>query len=157
MLQIVSTYVRVFAKLDSNSVESVLHAHLGPIFVAHLYSFVTPFRKLSHSFLTPAQIEFPIDNLKCLGVYAGNLPGQRQASCSVASVFRGIAFGGCREQVSVFCTCKMPLGIIPFMGKLAFALHRPAFSMVGNSVVPLDSDAEPTGVDRLTGVSDEPH
>ncbi len=77
MLQIVSTYVRVFAKLDSNSVESVLHPHLGPIFVAHLYSFVTLFRKLSHAFITPAQIEFPIDNLKCLGVYAGNLAGQR--------------------------------------------------------------------------------
>jgi hypothetical protein len=39
---------------------SIIFANLRPILVAHLYSSIRLFRKLSHAFLAPAQIEFPI-------------------------------------------------------------------------------------------------
>ena len=94
------------------------------------------------AFGVPVQIEFAVDDFKHLRIYTGNLAGRRQAPRSVSAILRRISYRIGGEKISIFRTCEIPFGIVPFVGVLSLPLYRAAFGMIGDGVVAFDGDAK---------------
>ena len=107
--------------------------------------------KFFRRFNTPVQIEFAVDDLEYLRVYTGSLAGCRKTPRSISAVLRSKTLRVGSKPVPVFGAGKIPLGIIPLVGKRIAALHRTTFGVIGNRVIAFDGHPEESGVDLIEG------
>ena len=101
------------------------------------------------SFGAPVEIEFAVDDLENVRVYAGSLAGGRKTSRSVSAVLRckPLRIGG--KQIPVVGAGEMPFGVIPTVGKRAVAFHCAALGVIGHWIIAFDGHPEESGVNLI--------